>query len=232
LEVRGACSSNAVEVRQHTSRKIRKFIVQLEANLQYRLLLDGPFEPHGPSQRFRCGRRGFTSQWRGPRHGDGDSCDGRWSCFLFFRLGLGGGGGRTTGGHCNHDTISTYNNTIRQQQVPERFDFLRLPLPHHPTTLRHHWQSAGQLHDWLEGAVRSRLSFSFLLRLRAHILYGPAAALSCSYASPFGLYSGAGEEVVRPGDIGSWRVAAVLFSVSLQKVLHQRWCNRGRFQQK
>jgi hypothetical protein len=51
--------------------------------------------------------------------------------------------------------------------------------------------------------------FGFLLHLGAHILCGPAAALSCSYASPFGFYSGAGKEVVRPGDIGSWWVAAV-----------------------
>jgi hypothetical protein len=64
-----------------------------------------------------------------------------------------------------------------------------------------------------------RFSFSSLLRLGAHILCGPAAALSCSYTSPFGFYSGAREEVVRPGDIGSWRVAAVQFRVSLQKVL-------------
>jgi hypothetical protein len=168
----------------------------------------------------------------GPRHGDGNGCGGRWSCFLFFRLGPRGGGRRTTGGHCKHDTISTYNNIVRQQQIPERFDFLRLPLPHYPTTLRHRWQSAGQLHDWLGGAIPSRLSLCFLLRLRAHILCGPAAALSCSYASPFGLYSGAREKVVRPGDIGSWRVAAVQFSVSLQKVFCQRWRNKGRFQQK
>jgi hypothetical protein len=185
------------------------FIVQLEANLQCRLLFDGPFHPQGLSQRFRCGRRGFTSQWRGPRHGDGDSCDGRWSCPFFFGLGPGGGGGRTTRGHCKHDTPSTYSNTTRQQQVPGRFDFLRLPLSHYPTTLRHQRQSVGQLHDWLGGVVPSRFSFSFLLRLGAHILCGPAAALSCSYASPFGFYSGAGEEVVRPGDIGSWRVAVV-----------------------
>jgi hypothetical protein len=76
-------------------------------------------------------------------------------------------------------------------------------------TLRHQRQSVGQLHDWLGGVVPSRFSFSVLLRLGAYILCGHAAALSCSYASPFGFYSGAGEEVVRPGDIGSWRVAAI-----------------------
>jgi hypothetical protein len=115
----------------------------------------------------------------------------------------------TTRGHCKHDTLSTYSNTTRQQQVPGGFDFLRLPLPHYPTTLRHQRHSVGQLHDWLGGVVSSRFSFSSFLCPGAHILYGPAAALSCSYTSPFGFYSGAGEEVVRPGDIGSRRVAAV-----------------------
>jgi hypothetical protein len=86
-------------------------------------------------------------------------------------------------------------------------------------TLRHQWQSIGQLRDWLGGVVPSHFSLSFLLRPGAHILYGPAAALSCSDTSPFGFYSGAGEEVVQPGDIRSWRVAAVQFCVSLQKAL-------------
>jgi hypothetical protein len=113
---------------------------------------------------------------------------------------------RTTRGHCKHDKISTYSNTTRQQQVPERVDFLRLSLPHYPATLR---QSFGQLHDRLGGVVPSRFSFSFLLRLGAHILCGLAAAQSCSYTSPFCFYSGAGEEMVWPEDIGSWRVAAV-----------------------
>jgi hypothetical protein len=97
----------------------------------------------------------------------------------------------------------------KQQQVPGRFDFLCLPLPHYPATLRHQRQSVGQLHDWLGGVVPSRFFFSFFLRPGAHIFCGPAAALSCSYTSPFGFHSGAGEEVVRPGDIGSWRVAVV-----------------------
>jgi hypothetical protein len=44
----------------------------------------------------------------------------------------------------------------KQQQVPGRFDFLRLPLPHYPATLRHQRQSVGQLHDWLGGVVLSR----------------------------------------------------------------------------
>jgi hypothetical protein len=92
---------------------------------------------------------------------------------------------------------------------------LRFPLLHYPTTLWHQRQSVGQLHTWLGGVVPTRFSFSSLLRLGAHILYGPAAALSCSNASPLRLNSGAGEEVVQPGDIGSRRVAVVQFCVSL-----------------
>jgi hypothetical protein len=188
---------------------IKMFIVQPEANLKRRLLFDGLFHPQRLSRRSRCGRWGFTSQGRCPRHGDGDGRGGRWSFLFFFGLGPGGGGRRTTRGHCKHDTLSTYSNTTRQQQVPGGFDFLRFPLPHYPTTLRHQRQSVGQLHDWLRGVVLSRFSFSFVLRPGARILCGPAAALSCSYARPFGFYSGAGVEVVRPGDIGSRRVAAI-----------------------
>jgi hypothetical protein len=47
--------------------------------------------------------------------------------------------------------------------VPGRFDFLRLSLAHHPTTLRHQGQSFGQLHGWPGGVVLSRLPFGFLL---------------------------------------------------------------------
>jgi hypothetical protein len=97
----------------------------------------------------------------------------------------------------------------------DRLEFLRLSLAHQPTALRHQRQSAGQLHAWLGGVVPTRFPFSSLLRLGAHILCGPAAALSCNNASPLRLNSGAGEEVVRPGDIGSRRVATVQFYVSL-----------------
>jgi hypothetical protein len=122
------------------------------------------------------------------------------------------------------DNVSTtqYQHVAIQQSsklLPGRFEFLRLSLAHQPTALRHQQQSAGQLHAWLEGVVSTRFSFSSLLRLGAHILCGPAAVLSCSNASPFRLNSGAGEEVVRLGDIGSRRVAAVQFCVSLRKVL-------------
>jgi hypothetical protein len=176
--------------------------VQPEADLQYRFLLDGPLHPNGLTRRPRCWRWGFTSLWCGPRHGDGDGCGGRWVCSFFFGLGPGGGSRRTKGGHCKHGIISTYGNTIRQQQVPGRFDFLCFPFPHYPTTLWHQRQSVSQLHAWLGGVVPTRFSFSSLLRLGAHIFRGPAAALSCSKASPLRLNSGAGEEVVRPGMSG------------------------------
>jgi hypothetical protein len=39
-------------------------------------LFDGLFHPHGPLQGFRRRWRGFTSQWRGPRHNDGDGRGG------------------------------------------------------------------------------------------------------------------------------------------------------------
>jgi hypothetical protein len=122
------------------------------------------------------------------------------------------------------DIVSTtqYQHIAIQQSsklFPGRFEFLCLSLAHQPTALWHQRQSAGRLHAWLRGVVPTRFSFSSLLRLGAHILCGPAAALSCSNASPLRLNNGAGEEVVRPGDIGSRRVAAVQFCVSLQKVL-------------
>jgi hypothetical protein len=219
LEVRGACSSNKVEVSQHTSRKIKIFVVRPEADLQYRFLLDGPLHPHGLTRRPRCWWRGFTSLWRGPRHGDGDGRSGRWACSFFFGLGPGGRSGRITGGHYKHDIISMHGNAIRQQQVPGRFDFLRFWLPHYPTTLWHQRQSVGQLHAWLGGVVPTCFSFSSLPHLGAHIFCGPAAALSCSKASPLCLNSGAGEEVVQSGDVESRRIAAVQLRVSLQEVL-------------
>jgi hypothetical protein len=122
------------------------------------------------------------------------------------------------------DIVSStqYQHIAIQQSsklLPDRFEFLCLSLAHQPTALRHQRQSTGRLHAWLGGVVPTRFSFSSLLHLGAHILCGPAAALSCSNASPLRLNSGAGEEVVRPGDIGSWRVAAVQFCVSLQRVL-------------
>jgi hypothetical protein len=71
----------------------------------------------------------------------------------------------------------------------------------------------------LGGVFPTRFSFSFLLRLRAHVLNGPAAALSCGNVSSLCLNSGTGEEVVWPGDVGPRRIAAVQLCVSLQKVL-------------
>jgi hypothetical protein len=122
------------------------------------------------------------------------------------------------------DIVSTtqYQYIAIQQSselLPGRFEFLRLLFAHQPTALRHQRQSAGQLHALLGGVVPTCFSFSSLLRLGAHILDGSAAAQSCSNASPLCLNSGTGEEVVRPGDVGSRRVAAVQLCVSLQKVL-------------
>jgi hypothetical protein len=105
------------------------------------------------------------------------------------------------------------------QQVPGGFDFLHLPLPPYPMTLRRQLQSTGQLHDWLGGVVRTRFLFSFLPRLRAHILGGPTATLSCGNASPLCLNSGTGEEVVWSGDVWLRQIAAVQLCMSLQKVL-------------
>jgi hypothetical protein len=72
----------------------------------------------------------------------------------------------------------------------------------------------------LGGVVPTCFSFSFLLRLRAHVLGGPAAALSCGNESSLCLNSGTGEEVVWPGDVGLWRIATIQLCVSLQKVPH------------
>jgi hypothetical protein len=102
------------------------FIVQPDTNLQCRLLFDGPFHPQGLSWRVRCRRRGFTSQWRGPRHGDSNICGGRRSRSLLFRLGPGGRGGRTTSGYYQHVTISTYSYTTKQQVSTRK---IRVPVP-------------------------------------------------------------------------------------------------------
>jgi hypothetical protein len=118
------------------------------------------------------------------------------------------------------DIVSTtqYQRIAIQQSsklLPGRFEFLRLSFAHQPTALRHQRQSAGQLHALLGGVVPTRFSFSSLLRLGAHILDGSAAAQSCSNASPLCLNSGTGEEVIRPGDVGSQRVATVQLCVPL-----------------
>jgi hypothetical protein len=102
--------------------------------------------------------------------------------------------------------------------VPGRFDFLRFSLAHDPMTLRHQRQSYSQLHGWPRGVVPSRLPFSFQGAL---VFRGFAAVQSLGYASPLCCNSGAGEQVVWPRDVGLWRVAAVQFRVSLQKVLSQ-----------
>jgi hypothetical protein len=103
--------------------------------------------------------------------------------------------------------------------LPGRLEFLRLSLAHQPTALWHQRQSAGQLHALVGGVGPTRFFFSPLLQPGAHILGGPAAAQGRSDASPLCLYSGTGEEVVRPGDVRPRRVASVQLCMSLQKVL-------------
>jgi hypothetical protein len=91
--------------------------------------------------------------------------------------------------------MTQYQHIAIQQSsklLPGRFEFLCLLLAHQPTALRHQRQSTGRLHAWLGGVVPTCFSFSSLLCLGAHILCGPAAALSCINASPLRLNSGAG----------------------------------------
>jgi hypothetical protein len=118
------------------------------------------------------------------------------------------------------DTVSMQQHrclAIKQgsKQIPGRFDCLRLPLAHHSMTLRDRRQSFGQLHGRSGGVVPSRLPFGFLLHQGASVLRGLAAVQSRSYSSPLCFGSGAGEKMVRPGDVGLRRVAAVQFCVSL-----------------
>jgi hypothetical protein len=100
--------------------------MQPDANLQCRLLFDGLFHPQGPSRSFRCWRRGLTSWWRGPRHGNGNSRGGRWNCSHLFGLGPGCRGSRTTSGHCQHVTISMFSNLTKQQTITWK---IRFPAP-------------------------------------------------------------------------------------------------------
>jgi hypothetical protein len=121
------------------------------------------------------------------------------------------------------DVVSTTQyQCIAIQQIsrllPGRFEFLRLSFEHQPMALRHQRQIAGQLHALLGGVVPTRFSFSFFPRLRAHVIGGPAAALSCSNASSLCLNSSTREEVVWSGDVGPRWIAAVQLCVSLQKV--------------
>jgi hypothetical protein len=95
---------------------------------------------------------------------------------------------------------------------------LRFSFAHDPSTLRDRRQSVGQLHGWSEGVASTRLLLGFFLRPGASALCGFAAGLSLGYLGPLGFGRGAGEEVVRPGDVGLRRVAPVQLCVPLQKV--------------
>jgi hypothetical protein len=101
-------------VNTQVSRKIKSFAVKPEADSQYRFLLNGSLHPHGLMRRPRCWRRGFTSLWRGPRHGDGDGGSGRWARPFFFGLGPGGGRGRTTGGCSKYNLALRFRITTNQ----------------------------------------------------------------------------------------------------------------------
>jgi hypothetical protein len=119
-------------------------------------------------------------------------------------------------------SMTQYQHIALQQSskfLPGRFKFLCLSLAHQLTALWYQRQSFGQLHGWPGGVVPSHLSLGFFLHQGALVFRGVAALQSLGYASPFCFDSGAGEEMVRPGDIGSRRIAAVQFCVSLQKVL-------------
>jgi hypothetical protein len=125
------------------------------------------------------------------------------------------------------DVISTtqhQGNTLQQTSrlLPGGFEFLRLALAHQSMALRHRWQSASQFHALIGGVVLAHFSFGSFSRLRAHAFGGLAAMLSCSKASPLGFSGSRGEEVVRSGDVRSWRVAAVQLRVSRQRVLQLR----------
>jgi hypothetical protein len=121
------------------------------------------------------------------------------------------------------DTVSRqqYHYLAIQQGsklIPGRLDYLRFPLAHNPTTLQDQRQSFGQLHGWSGGVVPPRLPLSFLLRQGASTFSGPAAGQRLGYSSPLGFDCSAGEEVVRPRDVGLWRVTPVQLCVPLQKV--------------
>jgi hypothetical protein len=129
-----------------------------------------------------------------------------------------------------------YNNIgVRQQDsmfVPRRLDFLRLSFVHDLATLWDRGQGVGQLHGRSGGVASAHLLLGFFLRQGAFAFRGLAAGQSLSYSIPLGFGRGAGEEVVRPRDVESWRVAPVQLCVPLQKVFSLQRQNRVCFQQK
>jgi hypothetical protein len=91
---------------------------------------------------------------------------------------------------------------------------MRFSFAHYPTTLRDQRQSFGQLHGWSGGVVPSRLPFGFPFHQGAHLTVGQ----SLGRLSPFHFGCGAGEKVVRSGDVGFWWVAPVQLCVSQQNI--------------
>jgi hypothetical protein len=95
---------------------------------------------------------------------------------------------------------------------------LSFAFAHNPATLRDRRQSVGQLHGWSGGVASTRLPLGSFFRQGASAFGGLAAGQCLGYSSPLGFSCGAGEEVVRPRDVGLPRVAPVYFYVSLQKI--------------
>jgi hypothetical protein len=102
--------------------------------------------------------------------------------------------------------------------VPGGLDFLRLSFAHDPTTLRDRGQGVSQLHGRSRGVASARLLLGFFIHQGASAFRGLAAGQSLDYLSSLGFGRGAGEEVVRPRDVGLRRVAPVQLFVPLQKV--------------
>jgi hypothetical protein len=102
--------------------------------------------------------------------------------------------------------------------VPRRLDFFYFSFAHNPATLRDRKQGISQLHGRSGGVASTRLLLGSFLRQGASAFYGLTAGQSLSYSSPLGFGCGAGEEVVRPRDVGLQRVASVQLCVPLQKV--------------
>jgi hypothetical protein len=85
----------------------------------------------------------------------------------------------------------------------------------YPMTLRDHRQSFGQLHGWSGGVVPSCLPFGFPFYQGAPAFSGLTDGQSLGCLSPFRFGCGAGEKVVRSGDVRLWWIAPVQLCVSL-----------------
>jgi hypothetical protein len=181
--------------------------MQQSANLRCQLLHDRLLHPHSPPRGTRCQRRGHTSLWRGACHGNGNRRRGRWVCFHFWMPGLGRRSWKTAKG--NVSMQQHWCMITRQHLHTWRTQFLALFACAQPGDPAGPQRSIGQLHGWSGGVASTRLLLGFFLRLRASALCRLAAGQSLGYSGPLGFGRGAGEEVVRPGDVGLRRVAPV-----------------------